>query len=230
MDGNGKNFWEKIYSEGQQLNKYPFDCIVSFIFRNYPRNKERKDIKILEVGCGTGNNLWFAAREGFDVTGIDISESAIHYTEDRFKKDGLKGKFIIGGFDEINNLKDKFDLVIDRASITNVCFGEAKRVTDGIKNVLNENGIMFFNPYSDRHSSCASGKYLNNGMTTNIVRAFSDIREVCFYGKRDICELFKEDWKIESIQHTETVEQMEPEYFVYADWKVIVRKIGQNNE
>ncbi|EDU36134.1 class I SAM-dependent methyltransferase [Clostridium sporogenes] len=230
MSKNEENFWEEIYSKGQQLNRYPFDCVVSFIFKNYPRNKQKKDIKILEVGCGAGNNLWFAAREGFNVTGIDISESVIDYAKKRFQKDELKGKFIVGNFDEIANLKEKFDLIIDRAAITNICLDEAKKCVTSIRKALNTDGVMFFNAYSDKHSSCSSGKYSNNGMVTDIQNRFSNIKELYFYGRRDIFELFKEGWKIESIQHTETTEQISPEYFVYADWKVVVRKVGNENE
>ena len=35
--------------------------------------------RILEVGCGMGNNLWFAAREGCRVSGLDAVESAIRF-------------------------------------------------------------------------------------------------------------------------------------------------------
>ncbi len=85
------NIWEKkIYGQGQHLNRYPFENVVTFICRNYPRDKERKEINVLEVGCGSGNNLWFAAREGFSVTGIDDSKSAINYAKERFKNENLE--------------------------------------------------------------------------------------------------------------------------------------------
>jgi len=77
-----KNIWEQIHSK-RAWGKYPNEELVRFIGRNFfkiPR-EERKSIKILEVGCGQGANLWFLAKEGFDVYGIDISPSAIRKTE-----------------------------------------------------------------------------------------------------------------------------------------------------
>ena len=61
-----ESFWEKtIYASGKQLNLYPYDSVVSFIFRSYPRQKPRHQVHVLEIGCGAGNNLWFISREGF---------------------------------------------------------------------------------------------------------------------------------------------------------------------
>lgn len=227
---NGKKVWEKIYSDGMQLNRYPYDAVVTFIYRNYPRNIERKNIKILEVGCGAGNNLWFAAREGFDVAGIDISKSAIDYAKKRFKDDNLNGNFIVCNFEILPFENEMFDIIIDRAALSCLAFNECKRAVIEINRVLKIGGKFFFNPFSDKHSSCVSGKYETNGITTNIEEGINTVGDVCFYGKRDIYNLFREEWKIESIQHTEVVEQINPHYFVYADWKVIAKKIGGNNE
>ena len=81
--------WDEIYGSGQQLNRYPFSSVVTFLFRNRPRDKDRAATRILEVGCGAGNNLWFAAREGFDVSGIDASEPVIDHARKWFDAEGL---------------------------------------------------------------------------------------------------------------------------------------------
>lgn len=225
MNKNNGEFWESIYDKGEQLNRYPFDSVVSFVMSNYPKNKRREDVRILELGCGAGNNLWFAAREGFDVTGIDISPSAIEYAKKRFEDDQLKGNFIVAGFDELYKLEGPFDLVIDRCSLTNVSIELAKKCITDIWGLLEYDGIIFFNGYSDRHGSCASGKYDSNGMVTDIKVKFSSITELFFYGRRDIYELFDENWEILSLQHSETTEQLDSRYFVYADWKVKAKKV-----
>lgn len=222
--------WERIYSEGRQLNKYPYDSIVTFIFKNYPKNVERKNIKILEVGCGAGNNLWFASREGFNVTGIDISKSAIEYVKKRFENEDLEGNFIVSNLIKFPFKNETFDLVIDRAALTYLTFDGCKTTVKEINRVLKLKGKIFFNPFSDRHSSCVSGKYMESGITTNIKEGIKGCGNTCFYARRDIYKLFKDNWVFESIQHTETVEQINPNYFVYADWKVIARKVGDINE
>ena len=65
--------WDKIFST-QEWGKYPGEELIRFIARNFYAAPNRKDIRILEVGCGTGANLWFLAKEGFNAFGIDGSQ------------------------------------------------------------------------------------------------------------------------------------------------------------
>src|SRR3972149_3303558 len=45
--------------------------------------------KILDVGCGTGSLVLKLARKGYQVVGVDISDSCIKITQNRIKKEGL---------------------------------------------------------------------------------------------------------------------------------------------
>ena len=73
--------WENIYKRKTQShkNKYPNSEIVSFVLKYYYQQcfDNRKNIKVLDLGCGWGNNLNFLKNEGFDVYGIDGSKTAI---------------------------------------------------------------------------------------------------------------------------------------------------------
>ena len=79
--------WEAKYSEGH-VERYPWDIVISFIFKYRPKEIPANEAGS-EVGFGTGANLWFAAREGFDVSGVEQSKSAIRYAKERFKRHGL---------------------------------------------------------------------------------------------------------------------------------------------
>lgn len=50
--------------------------------------KEKKERKVLDLGCGTGRHIVYFAKRGFDVYGIDISPQAIKLTKSWLKKGG----------------------------------------------------------------------------------------------------------------------------------------------
>lgn len=221
--------WEKaIYGKGQQLNRYPFDAVVSFVFRNHPQNKPRSEVKILEIGCGAGNNLWFAAREGFAVAGIDGSPSVIDYARNRFAQDGLSGDLRIGELVQLPFDKESFDLVIDRAALTHSDFSAAEKTVAEVRRVLLPEGKFFFNPYSDRHSSYSSGHTGSDGLRVDISGGpLAGTGPVSFYGKRDVIVLFAQGWRLLSLQHVEILEEVQPQYLSHAEWRVTAQKVGQ---
>ena len=128
--------WEQRYAENPEYrNWYPWSEVVSFIFRHAPRDRPRSQVAVLEIGCGTGNNLWFAAREGFRVAGIDGSKTAIEFARRRQANDGLTGDFYVGDFTQLPFGDQSFDLAFDRGSLSLVnrrgaidCINEIRRV------------------------------------------------------------------------------------------------------
>ncbi len=224
---NFNTIWEDtIYGTGNHLNKYPFDNVVTFIFRNFPRNKPRNEIRILEIGSGAGNNLWFAAREGFSVTGIDGSKSAIDFAKKRFEEEGLKGDFLIGDFTNLPLDDSYFDIVIDRGSIVCVDLEAGKKAIQEAHRTLVKGGLFFFNPYSQAHTSFTSGQLQENGQTSNIKHGtLVGVGNISLYSHRDILDALPTDkWNIQSIKHKE-FKEINIHQTVHAEWEIIAQKI-----
>lgn len=77
-----KKYYENSYkSIGLSAQRrWPNEEFCRFMGRNFFNKKEneRRNTKILEVGCGTGSNLRLLASEGFDVYGIELSQEAVN--------------------------------------------------------------------------------------------------------------------------------------------------------
>lgn len=68
----------------------------------------------LDIGCGTGNETIFLAKHDFEVTGIDITSSAISRAVEKARLAGVSPRFIEGNFLTTDDLDDSYLFVLDR--------------------------------------------------------------------------------------------------------------------
>jgi SAM-dependent methyltransferase len=69
--------------------------------------------EVLDIGCGLGDNAVFLAQQGFKVTGLDISPTALITAERRAKDGGVDVKFAAADATKLDGYTDAFDTVID---------------------------------------------------------------------------------------------------------------------
>ncbi len=69
--------------------------------------------RVLDVGCGTGENALYLASLGFEVWGIDTAPSAIKKAKEKAKKRGITVNFLVSDALKLQLLQVKFHTVID---------------------------------------------------------------------------------------------------------------------
>lgn len=225
--------WDTKYAEGF-VQYAPWDAVVIALFRKTPRDKPRHEVRILEIACGTCSNLLFAARMGFDVTGLDASEKAVAKAREFFSASGLPGKVDVGNFTSLPYGGSEFDMVIDRCGISHTGFDVAEKAVAEVWRVLKPGGIFFWIPFSDRHSSAASGRQgadrepwrVHGGLRQDITEGdITGNGQACFYGKSDVQRILAPfRWKLEALEYMEYTDMLEPYRSVYAEWHVTARK------
>jgi len=136
--------YKKLGFNAQRL--YPNEELLRFMGRRFfsiPKNKRRK-IKILELGCGSGANLWMIAKEGFKCYGIDISKEGLKLCLRMLRKYRVKAQVLVGDMRKLPYINDFFDAVIDIVSLQHLLFSEHILVYREIKRVLKPEGVFFF--------------------------------------------------------------------------------------
>ncbi|MBU2540199.1 class I SAM-dependent methyltransferase [Patescibacteria group bacterium] len=222
-----KNWEENIYSKGKHLNKYPYDILVSIVAHNFfdvLKNKRNK-IRVLDLGCGAGNNTKFLAENGFDVWGIDGSKSAIEKCREKFKTLNLKGNFIQGDFLNLPYSNNFFDLVVDRESLYANKFSDIKNIVDEIYKKMKRNGLFISFIYSFYHPERKLGEEIEPNTYTNFRKgSFFNTGKVHFINLKEIYELYSK-FKIKNImRHSVTEVHNKPQRLMAFDEYVIITR------
>lgn len=141
--------WESIYRSGSQLNLYPHDQVVSWFGARFPDADSRAGVRVLDLGCGAGNNLWFLARAGFSSAGIDISPAAVDFARERLRREGLSAQLEVGSFASLPFGSGGFDIVLDRGGLAAVDLATASKALAEAGRVLRPGGTLLFTPFGE---------------------------------------------------------------------------------
>jgi ubiquinone/menaquinone biosynthesis C-methylase UbiE len=177
--------WEnKIYSQKKHINRYPYGELISVFFNSLKflntKIQDKKDISILELGCGAGNNLWFLSELGMSVFGIDASKSACQIANRLCDERNVQVNIINAHFDSLPFEDNKFDIIIDRESTYCGTQENIKLWWKEANRVLKKGGLVISFKFSDDNPDLI--KIKNNLLNATLIEenTYTDIREGTF--------------------------------------------------
>ena len=101
---------------------------------------------VLDVGCGAGVDLARFAKGGAEVTGVDVSPSAIDLARTNFAQQGLRGRFEAADGERLPFADDTFDLVFAHGVVQYTA--QPQRLVDECRRVLKPGGDAVFQVYN----------------------------------------------------------------------------------
>lgn len=220
--------WNEIYDGGHE-QKAPWDSVVSFVYRNRPRDISPSATRVLEVGFGTASNLRFLAREGFLVAGIEGAIKAVEIAKEYFKEHGLQGDLRHGDYKTLPFDDDSFHLVVDRAALVHSGLTTQQDAIEEIWRTLKPNGFFHYSPYADTHSSAHAGQPGYDGVTLNIQSGtLMNVGQLCFISEDNVRTFLPEDkWNIISMEYQTSEDLLKhPSERMHSNWRVIAQKKG----
>ncbi|MFN2581545.1 MAG: class I SAM-dependent methyltransferase [Candidatus Dormibacteria bacterium] len=71
--------------------------------------------RALDLGCGTGTNVIYLAKHGWDATGVDFVPAAVHAARQKRRLTGVRAEFVAGDVTRLNELPitGPFQFVLD---------------------------------------------------------------------------------------------------------------------
>lgn len=115
-------------------------------------NAEKKQLNILDLGCGPGLYSEIFAKKGHEVTGVDFSENSIKYAKKEALNKKLDITYLKENYLKLNLKENTFDLVI----LIFTDFGpllpsKRKQLLSFIKKVLKPGGVFVFDVLNDKN-------------------------------------------------------------------------------
>ncbi|HTF27638.1 MAG TPA: class I SAM-dependent methyltransferase [Flavitalea sp.] len=111
----------------------------------YP--KEKKDISLLDLACGTGKHLFELASLGYQhLSGSDIAKEMIDIARESATMKGKNARFYNYSFQESHQIPGKFDIVISMFSAVNyiTSFNDQLQTFRNIYSHLEAEGLFIF--------------------------------------------------------------------------------------
>ena len=149
----GDNIFESHYQAkgiySQRL--YPSEALLCFLGgEGLLSGESNQHIKVLEVGCGSGANLWMMAKEGLQVYGMDSSPTSLRLAEHHLReKWNVDATLALGTFDNLPYEDGMFDYVIDVVSLQHIDLTVSQKALLEVHRVLNPKGKFFSYRLSD---------------------------------------------------------------------------------
>ncbi|NHJ21703.1 MAG: class I SAM-dependent methyltransferase [Candidatus Lokiarchaeota archaeon] len=135
--------------------------------------------RVLDMGCGTGNDAIFLALKGFEVVGIDFSTLAIKKAKEKIKDKKLELKFLEEDVFNITSYIGTFDTIIDCGLFHGLTENLKESYVKILSQLLNKKGVFY-------------------------LLCFSSLMPETFcpqrVSQREINEFFSDGWSIDSIE------------------------------
>ncbi len=136
---------------------------------------------VLDVGCGTGENLLYLAGKGHQAWGLDFVPVAIERAKTKAAERGSAAHFLVANALELKKLGTQFDTVIDCGLFHTFTDEERPVFVRGLGAVLRPGGLLHLLCFSDEEPGTEGPRRIS---------------------QQEIRDAFQDGWKIQRIEPT----------------------------
>lgn len=220
--------WENIYLAGKQIMRWPSSELISAYFRHkdhLPIRNIHQQIKVMELGFGTGPNLVFFKSLSADIYGLEISPTAYKIALDYFPE--LSESLHLGSFEDLDKVSSDFDIIYDRAAVTHAPRKIIQNTINKAFRALRPGGLYFaIEWFSTNHSALKTkSEYVDIYTRRNFEYGqFYGLGSVHFSDKDEILRIFKQFNILEMKEKIVTNNMQKLNEDKLATWNIVAKK------
>jgi SAM-dependent methyltransferase len=211
------NEWDERYKANTHLSIWPWSDLVSYVMR-YARPQNPSECKVLEIGCGAGANISFFQWLGVQYYAVDGSPSIVTTIKKKFPE--FSENIKVGDFTKELPFDEKFDIIIDRASLTHNNSDSIRRALEILNNKM-KNGAKFIGIdwFSTNHSDYKRGLETTDSYTKNGYKdgQFTGVGDVHFSDQNHLIDLFKK-FEIKMLEEKVLQRKIPNDEHIFASW------------
>lgn len=215
--------WEQRYAENTHLSVWPWSDVVSLVHRHC-KHIIAEGGRVLELGCGAGANIPLFRSLGLEYFAIEGSPTIVRQLHQRFPD--LVERIVVGDFTLKRLHSCRFDLVLDRASVTCNSTISIRSALKLAFDSLNLNGVFIGSDwYSINHTDFFGGERVDDEYTrtNHKVGQFVGTGKVHFSDEAHLRDLFS-NFEIIFMEE-KLMRRYEPrDNHQFASWNIVARK------
>lgn len=182
--------WDDIFAS-RSWGAYPSENLIRFIAKNYYNVPDRKKIKILDMGAGTGANTIYLAREGFDTYAIDGSAVAIDIIDQKLKRESLQATLASGDIGNLPFQDNSLDCIVEINCVMCNNFENSQKIIQHAVTKLKPGGRFFSMCAKEGSWGDGLGQKIEDGTYKDAPAGpYANMGTVRFLRRNQIQELF----------------------------------------
>jgi SAM-dependent methyltransferase len=219
--------WESVFQQ-REWGKYPAESLIRFVARRFYARQPRDAVRILELGCGAGANLWYLAREGFAAYGVDGSPTAVSRAAERLRADRLPARAIVGDVEALPFPDGFFDAVIDVGCLCCNSRTDTMRILQEACRVLRSGGAFYSKTLADG-MSVGAAPVMGGPLEYRAIHEgpLAGLGFVRLSNRESIGELYGSCLRVQSIDRVEFTDHNEQVSVM--EWVVVGEKHGEKH-
>jgi ubiquinone/menaquinone biosynthesis C-methylase UbiE len=174
--------WNQILREKWYSQEEPDELVVRFLASLKKKNEKAR---VLDLGCGAGRNLTYAASQKFEAHGVDMSETGLNLTKERLRKRKLEAHILKGDMNLLPYVDSCFDAVVCLFTIYHQNLKGIRTTVSEVHRILKKGGLLLTNFQSKRSHMYGKGMEVEkdtflrqDGPEKGVVHHFMDGEEV----------------------------------------------------